>query len=183
MKKLFGTLLLLFMLISITCNAQPMKGKGGMFNHNIKTMLKLTPEQEKQFDDITYKNEQTAIDIKAKIQKNRLDLKKMISDKNLDESKTLQLIDENSKLQSEMKHDFAKRWIDIYKILNDDQKAIFMKGLSHLIDGVGRMGDRMGMEQDMMGMGRDKMHQGMRGKGMMWNQGMRTDKTRDTTNN
>ena len=153
MKNTLRMLLVICLFISVTNYAQPMKGKGGMSHQrDIKSTLKLTPEQEKQFDDITYKQKQAAIDIKAKIQKNRLDFKKMINDKNVDESKILQLTDDNSKLQAELKRGSVKRWIDIYKILNADQKEIFLKGLDKLTDRNmmrGKMGKHMMKECEM----------------------------------
>ncbi len=170
MKKVVGVTLVLFLIAAVSLSAQPMRGKAGMFHKNIKEKLKLTPDQEKQFDDITYKQQQAAIDIRAKIQKNRLDLKKMISDKALDEGKILQITDDNSKLQAELKRGFIKHWLDIYKILNDDQKDIFMKGLAKMIDGGmmrGRMG--MGMKPGMMGHGK--------GMGMMMHKGMKGDQS------
>jgi len=173
MKKVISAALVVFLLTSLSLFAQPM-GKSAFLQNNIKSKLKLTPDQEKQFDDITYKQQQAAIDIRSQIQKNRLDLKKMISDKNLDETKVLQLTDENSKLQSDLKHAFVQRWLDIYKILNDDQKAIFLKGLSKLTDGSmmhGKMG-RMGMKSGMMG------------RGMMQHKGMTPGQTpQNNTNN
>jgi len=117
--------------------------------------------QEKKFDDLKYQQQQGAVDIHAKIQKNRLELKKMITDKNIDEKKILQLVEENSKLQGDIKYSATKNWLDIYKILNDEQKATFTKFLSRMSDFramKGRMKAGMGM-------------MGKKGAGMMNRQG------------
>jgi Spy/CpxP family protein refolding chaperone len=136
MKKVFCLILTALLFTSVLSIAQPKKDKDGMFRQkNIKTLLKLTAEQEKQFDDITYKQQQAAIDIRAKIEKNRLDLRKMYMDKNIDESKILQLTDNNSSLQADLKRGAVKRWLDIYKILNDDQKQILLNKLDRPRDG------------------------------------------------
>ena len=177
MKKVISIAAAIFLVAAVSLIAQPMRGKGGMSHKNIKSMLKLTPDQEKQFDDITYKQQQAAIDLRAKMQKNRLDLKKMISEKTLDESKVLQITDENSKLQAELKRGMVTRWLDIYKILNADQKDIFMKGLSKMLDN-GMMSGRMAMHGRMMGnrmKGMGMMDHGMNNRGMMWKQQSKSD--------
>ena len=177
MKNVISMIIALFLVTAVSFSAQPMKGKGGMFHKNIKAQLKLTPDQEKQFDDITYKQQQAAIDLRAKLQKNRLDLKKMISEKTLDADKVLQITDENSKLQAELKRGMITRWLDIYKILNADQKDIFMKGLSKLLDN-GMMTGRMGMRGHMMGnrmKGMGMIDHGMNNRGMMWKQQSKSD--------
>lgn len=100
----------------------------------IVELLKLSPDQEKKFNDITYQHRKDVIDIRAKIQKNRLELKKMIDENKIDEKIIIQLTDENSKLQGDIKYSAVKRWLDIYKMLNEEQKKIWTKHLSHMTD-------------------------------------------------
>ena len=163
MKKLSVLVIGLLLLGNLSIFAQPAKS-GHPFaqrGNRLKIALKLTPEQEKKFDDLKYQQQQAAVDIHAKIQKNRLELKKMITDKNIDEKKILQLVEENSKLQGDIKYSATRNWLDIYKILNDDQKATFTKFLSRMTDFramKGRMNTGMGM-------------MGKRGAGMMNMQG------------
>lgn len=133
MKKISALLLGLFILTSFSLYAQPQMGKSAMGKGG-KKLLKLTTEQEKQFEDITYKHQQSVIDIHSKIQKNRLELKKMITDGKVDEKAILQLVDENTKLQNEIKTSSVKRWFEINKILNDDQKATWQKMLVRIVD-------------------------------------------------
>lgn len=150
MKKLSVLVFGLLLIGNLSIFAQPAKA-GPPFaqrGNRLKAALKLTPEQEKKFDDLKYQQQQAAVDIRAKIQKNRLELKKMITDKNIDEKKILQLVEENSKLQGDIKYSATKNWLDIYKMLNDDQKATFTKFLSRMTDfGAikGRMNPGMGM--------------------------------------
>jgi len=134
MKKVSALILSIIFLTSFTVFAQHAKGDMPPFQREggIKKMLKLTPEQEKKFDDITYKQKQEVIDLHAKIQKNRLELKKMIDENAIDEKSVLQLTDDNSKLQGDIKHSVVKRMLDIYKILNDDQKAMFVKHIARM---------------------------------------------------
>jgi len=102
---------------------QPMGPRQG----GIKNLLKLTAEQEKKFDDLVYQHRQDAVDLHSKIQKNRLELEKMVNDNKIDEKRLFQLTDENSKLQGNLKSSAVKNWLDVYKILNDEQKEIWAK--------------------------------------------------------
>lgn len=130
MKKSILTLVLF--LFSITLAAQPMGRMnkwGDISDRPVIAKLNLTPEQEKQFRDITIENQKKIIDLRSQIQKNRLELQKMIGENKIDEKKLIELTDANSKLQGEIKSLGIKRWIAIYKILNDDQKLIWSKHL------------------------------------------------------
>jgi len=143
MKRLI--ILVAILIVSVTyMSAQPkdqdfsMMGKRNGFLKN----LNLTPDQKKQFEDITTENSKAVIDIRAKIQKNGIDLKKLLDENQIDEQKILQLVDESSKLQSEMKHSVVTRMLSIYKILDAKQKEIYVKAVSHMLN-AGPMRGRM----------------------------------------
>ncbi len=127
MKKIFLAILGLILLVNFS-NAQPKGDFPPTFKEKgIEKLLKLNPDQEKKFDELTYQFRKSVIDIRAKIQKNRLELKKMIDDNLIDEKKILQLTEENSKLQGEIKSLGVKRWLEIYKMLDADQKELWTK--------------------------------------------------------
>jgi Spy/CpxP family protein refolding chaperone len=107
-------------------NGEQFRGKGFI------EKLKLTPDQEKKFDDLRTQHQKDAVDFRAKIQKNRIDLHKIIKQGNIDEKKILDLTDENSKLQADMKRAGIKHWIDVYKMLNQDQQEIWVKALAKI---------------------------------------------------
>lgn len=140
MKKLSIVILSLLLLGSSSIFSQPEPGQPR--GNRIKAVLKLTPDQEKKFDDLKYQQQQAAVDIRTKIQKNRLELKKMIDDGKIDEKAILKITDENSKLQGDMKYAATKHWLDVYKMLDDNQKEIYEKHLSRLTD-PGVMKERM----------------------------------------
>ncbi|MBI5731353.1 MAG: periplasmic heavy metal sensor [Ignavibacteriales bacterium] len=129
MKKLWLSIFSLILLTNFSLFSQPAQDEPpmGPREGGIKKLLKLTTEQEKKFDDLAYQHKQDAVDIHAKIQKNRLELEKMVDDNNIDEKKLFQLTDENSKLQGNLKNSAVRSWFEIYKILNDEQKAIWSK--------------------------------------------------------
>mgnify|MGYP000280095425 CR=1 FL=1 len=100
----------------------------------IAKYLNLTAEQEKKIDELNYNMKKVAIDLRSKIQKNRLELKKLIDDGNIDEKKILQLIDENNKLQGELKSNRMKNWLDIYKVLDKEQQQKWFKAFQKFTD-------------------------------------------------
>jgi len=140
MKKLSVLILCMLLLGNIATFSQPDQGEPR--GKRIKADLKLTPEQEKKFNDLKYQQQQGVIDIQAKIQKNRLELKKMIDDGKIDDKNILQLTDDNSKLMGDIKYSATKHWLDVYKMLSDDQKEIWTKHLSQMTD-PGVMKERM----------------------------------------
>ncbi len=140
MKKISVLILSVLLLSNISTFSQP--GQCEPRGKHIKADLKLTPEQEKKFDDLKYQHQQGVIDIQAKIQKSRLELKKMIDDGKIDEKKIFQLTDDNSKLMGDIKYSATKYWLDVYKMLNDEQKAVWTKHLSQMTD-PGVMKERM----------------------------------------
>lgn len=154
MKKTAALFLSILLLTSFTLaqpeqdNPRPPRAEKGIIN-----LLKLSPDQEKTFSDLAYKHQLQVIDLRAKIQKNRLELKKMLVDGNVDEKKIFQLSDDNSKLQGDMKYSTTKRWIETYKILNDEQKSIWTKHLLQITNPQNiRERIRGGMRNFMMGM-------------------------------
>lgn len=131
MKKYISLILGAVIFFSVALYAQPDQGGMGMGprmgRQQLKDLLKLTPDQEKQIQELRYQHQKDAIDIRAQIQKNRLELRKMISENNINEAKIFQLTDENSKLQGDLKHSAIKHFLDVYKLLDDNQKTIFAK--------------------------------------------------------
>lgn len=155
-KSLFISLLVL--ILSIPLIAQPgerMKRMQDAGGRPFLAKLNLTPEQEKQFNEITFDHQKKVIELKSQIQKNRLELRKMMAEKNFDEKKLLDLTGANSKLQSDIKESGVKRWIAINKILNEEQKEIWSK---HFGMGGKRDGNR-GMIKERM---KERFHRQMR---------------------
>lgn len=104
----------------------PMRGQG------IIKKLKLTPEQEKKFDDLRSQHQKDAIDLRAKVQKNRIEMGKLLKQDNIDEKKIFELTEENSKLQAEMKRSGLKHWFDVYKMLDKEQQVIWANTLAQM---------------------------------------------------
>ncbi len=160
MKKLISFAIGAFLLINAAIYAQPAQPQKQAFGEGrLKALLKLTPDQEKKISDLRYQHQQSVLDMHNKIQKTQLELKKNVEDGKIDEKNILQMTDEISKLQGDIKYSQVKHWLEVYKLLNDEQKGIFK---NHLLRMIGPGGAKAGM---MM-----KMNRG--GKGMMQKRGM-----------
>ena len=135
MKKLLFAVLATAIFAISPIYAQGMMGH--MQNHSqfnkakLAKILNLTKQQIKQFQDMHYANQMKTIDLKAQIEKNRLRIKKMFTDGNINENKILSLTDENSAIQSKMKHSKVKMMLDMYKLLNKEQKPLFLKFIAN----------------------------------------------------
>lgn len=159
MKKNIIVTLVLAVLFSGSLFAQPdgfgMGRRGGFGKMQFKEKLNLSEEQEKQFNDITYKHQSESIDLRAKVKKNRLELKNLLDNKNVDEQKVLALTEETSKLQAQLKQSAVKTWLAIYKTLDKEQKEIWAESFM----GMGMRGRYDTHEGPMMrGMMKERMH-------------------------
>jgi len=137
MMRLFtSSLLAIFFIGTTMIFAQPQKNfKRGSKDFNgfrVQTMLKLTDEQSEKFNDIKYNHQISVVDIQAEIQKNQIEVKKMMADNKIDSDKLLQLTNANSELHGKIKASKTQMWIDVYNILNDDQKETWTKTFNRL---------------------------------------------------
>ena len=110
----------------------------------VHTMLKLTDEQSDKFNDIKYNHQISSVDIQAEIQKNQIEVKKMMADNKIDSDKLLQLTNANSELHGKIKASKTQMWIDVYNILNDDQKETWIKTFNRLGQREGTIGTGFG---------------------------------------
>lgn len=143
MKKMLVVLLaVLFLTQIVSAQHRGMRDTREAGKGLVKS-LKLTADQENKFNDINISHQKAMVDFKAKIEKNRIDLKGMLKEGKIDEKKLLQLTNENSKLQAEMKESGIKRWIEINRMLDKDQKEIWVKHLARMSGGAHMIKERM----------------------------------------
>jgi Spy/CpxP family protein refolding chaperone len=88
-------------------------------------MLNLTDEQTKTFNDIRYKHQMEAIDLRAELDKNRAEVRKMMADENVNSDKLLALTKANNEILAKMRTSRTQMWLDVYNILDDNQKEIW----------------------------------------------------------
>ena len=137
MMRLFtSSHLAIFFLLTTMIFAQTQKNfKRGSKDYNglrVQTMLKLTDEQSEKFNDIKYTHQISVVDIQAEIQKNQIEVIKMMADNKIDSDKLLQLTNANSELHGKIKASNTQMWINVYNILNEDQKETWTKTFNRL---------------------------------------------------
>ncbi|MCK9281492.1 MAG: Spy/CpxP family protein refolding chaperone [Melioribacteraceae bacterium] len=149
MKKIIVSIIItVFVLSSGNVLAQG-KGDSKSFGKKMCTELNLTDTQQKSIEDLKAEKQKKLIDLKAEIQKKQIDMKKLLADGFTNENEFLKLTDYISKLKSEMRSLNAKHLVAVSKILNDDQKKMWLEKTRFNND----RGERMGcknMKNDMM---------------------------------
>ncbi|MEN8194452.1 MAG: Spy/CpxP family protein refolding chaperone [Bacteroidota bacterium] len=131
------------------------RGHKNFEGSRIQVLLNLTDEQSNKFNDIRYNHQKSVIDIRAEIQKNRIEVRKMMADNKIDSDKLLQLTETNNDMHGKIKTSRTQMWLDIYNILNDDQKETWTKHFN-----------RFGQRKNGRGFGRnDCMGRGKQGFG------------------
>jgi periplasmic protein CpxP/Spy len=87
--------------------------------------LNLTDKQEERIDAIRYKEEKAALEMRNEVEKNRLEIRHMMTTNNIDAALLESLTKKNSEVQANLKQLLVKNWLDIYNILDDNQKEIW----------------------------------------------------------
>jgi Spy/CpxP family protein refolding chaperone len=148
MKKI--TLLITLILITATAVTIAAQGRGPGDRHNrgfnidrLTKALDLTDEQAGQIQQLNYESEKAAIDLKSTLEKNRLEMHNMVASNNISESEILNLASKSSEIQSELKTNKIKLWLDVYKILNPEQQKQWTKHFQRMGERVKNRPDRM----------------------------------------
>lgn len=149
MKRLLISVLVVTLCLgTATIYSQPQKPNrktsDGFRGLKIQEMLKLSDDQSSKFNEIKYQHQLSVIDIQSEIQKNQVNINKMMVDNNVDTDKLIEFTNTNSDLHGNLKTSKTKMWLDIYNILNDDQKKNWTKTFNRFgygqRDGKGRNG-------------------------------------------
>jgi Spy/CpxP family protein refolding chaperone len=109
--------------------AQPFNRKPIDGQKRITQLLKLNDSQLKKFNELRFANQEKMIDLRAKIQKNQLKIREMAASKNITKSAAMNLVDEISSLRSTMAKQRMEMWFDVYNILDNTQKDIWVRHL------------------------------------------------------
>ena len=127
MKKLIVFIMIsVFMFSSGNLLAQR-KSEFKSFGEKMHAEMNLTDAQLKSIGDLKADKEKKMIDLKAEIQKKKIDIKKLFSDGLRNEDEFLKLTEYISKLKSEIRSLNAKHIVAVSKILNDDQKKMWLE--------------------------------------------------------
>ncbi len=142
MKRVIILVTVVLLAFGSTFNAQPRSGNGNGMKMNatgnnnasrMQTLLNLTDKQKVKISDLRFAHEQMAIDTRSKIEKNKLFIRKMMMDNKVNENKLLSRTSDNSKLHSKIVESKTKMWLDVYKILDETQKALWTKNFNRMM--------------------------------------------------
>jgi Spy/CpxP family protein refolding chaperone len=136
---MYKLMLFLFLAVATVAWAQPrhqgMRGEGQkndmcgngpmMMHERMIDRLKLTDDQQKQFDKIHGDFQKKQIALRSKIQTMRVDLREMLRADQPDQAAIKSQIGEISKVQTDMKLNHVDLWFAVNKILTTDQQKIW----------------------------------------------------------
>ncbi len=126
------TILILTITLTVTAQPRPKPPKDfGFDKGRIVDLLKLTDEQKSRFYDFFFSHQQKAIDLKSGIQKVRLNIGKMMAENDINEEQLINLTEKVSQLERKLKQLKIEFWLNVYKILNNDQKEIWTSHFRH----------------------------------------------------
>jgi len=159
-RMIIASLLAAFFLGTTSLSAQPQKpprpmmGPKGSGGFMMQKMLNLNDEQTATFNDIRYKHQMEAIDLQAELKKNQAEVRKMMADKTVNSDQLLELTKANNEILAKMRTSKTQMWLDVYNILNNDQKEIWTTRFSQFGNRQGkgyRAGGRHHGRHDCMG--------------------------------
>jgi Spy/CpxP family protein refolding chaperone len=131
MKYTIIALLVLF--VSFASAQQGMRGKAhgraGGGDGGVVHKLKLTDDQQKQFDKLSSDLEKTQIALRSKIQTANVELHDLMKEDSPDRAKFLAKQAEINKLEGELKQNRTGFWFDVNKILTPEQQKDWKKHL------------------------------------------------------
>ncbi len=124
----FGLMIMIIIsIISIDMSAQPYgKGRGPgeciFQGERIAMHLDLTESQREQVSHIILKHQKEVLDYKNQLEKNMLEMKEMRVKGTVNRNAYITIVEQNNKLRNSMRISRANKEMDIFDILDADQK-------------------------------------------------------------
>jgi Spy/CpxP family protein refolding chaperone len=141
MKLRISLIALLSFIVLFSAFGQP-PGHGKMIKE-----LKLTDQQQEQFDKITFDTQKKMIDLKAKVATSKLELRRILDAESIDKSAIEKKMNEVAVNEVAIRMNHINSWIEINKILTPDQQKIWKKALASRPE---QMKQKMMMKQNKM---------------------------------
>ncbi len=129
-KIILAALIGIIALISVHLSAQGFENRDrDMFNvrERIHEELNLTEEQESRIEELRFSHESTMIDLRAELEKKELALQELKSKSKYTRDEFLAATDEIIKVKNKIELTRANHQMDVYEILDPDQKEIWNK--------------------------------------------------------
>lgn len=102
--------------------------------------LNLSDEQSNKISDLRTKHQKSMVDMKADMQKAMIDLKEVRKSNDLNRSKLVSATEKVSNIRNKMALEKANHQMDIFELLDADQKKIWQEHKPLGLRGEGRLG-------------------------------------------
>jgi len=126
MKRLLVTGITLVMIFLTAGNAAAQRNLRANRVDMISS-LNLTDAQVSKIDALRTKHQKIMVDLRADLQKSVIDQKELFSSGDVQKDKYLAAVDKTNKIREKMSLERANHQMDIYSVLDKDQKAKFDK--------------------------------------------------------
>ncbi len=118
--------------------------------------LKLTDQQQEQFDKIMFDTQKKMIELKAKVATSKLELRRLMNAETIDKSAIEKKMTEIAVHEVAMRMNHINSWSEKNKILTPEQQKIWKKALAHRPE---QMKRKMMMQRKMRGQMEPPMEQ------------------------
>jgi len=160
LKKLIITgVLTIAFIMAAAVNFYPQKAdqsRGERFHGQMYQKLNLTDEQKDKIDQLRIEHQKAMVDLRADMQKQRLAMKELMQKGNYTRADYLNMINQMNAARDKIATAMANHRMDVYELLNDQQKKIFNE--HPMMGGRDRDGRGMFDGQGPMGMDRGGRH-------------------------
>lgn len=130
-------------------------GQPGMHKKMMKE-LKLTDQQQEQFEKVTFETQKKMIDLKAKIATAKLELRRLMDAESIDKSAIEKKMTEIASNEVAIRMNHINSWFEKNKLLTSEQQKIWKKVLAHRPE---QMKRKMMMKREMHEEMESPMHQ------------------------
>ena len=123
MKRIFEILMILCLVTAVSFTVSAQQGKQKKGSPMLKK-LNLTDEQKDKVHGLSEKHQRTMIDLKADLEKAELDKKEIIRKGAIDRKSFLEAESKISSMKAKLDAERAGHQMDIYSLLNTEQKLL-----------------------------------------------------------
>lgn len=120
----YFAILITALLITSPLAAQKRMGPDKMRVHE---KLNLTEDQQSKIDDLRSEHQKKMIDLRSEMQKSRLALKELRRKGEYNRSEYLEAVEKLNQIRNNIAVSAAEHRMDVYEMLNDEQKEIWNK--------------------------------------------------------
>lgn len=108
--------------------------------------LKLTDQQQEQFDKVTFDTQKKLIELKAKVATSKLELRRLMDAESLDKSSIEKKMNEIAVTEVAIRMNHLTGWSEKNKVLTPEQQKIWKKALAQRPE---QMKQKMMMQREM----------------------------------